>query len=210
MKITAENGKNQKIHVSVDGEYLITVDRDFWFSCGYLSGDEIDDKELSAFFEAASSRRAFNAAMNYLDYREHSEKELRTKLARKFDAPYVDSAVERLTELGLLNDGRYAELLARELFERKKYGRNRIRNELYRRGIAQPTIDSVLDEIFESGETEILPRIVDIIRKKYYNSLNDEKGRRKVFNSLVRMGYGFADIREAMSTCCDDEFFEEY
>ncbi|MBQ7548723.1 MAG: regulatory protein RecX [Clostridia bacterium] len=210
MKITAKNGKNLKIHVSIDGEYLITVDRDFWYSCGLVSGDEIDDKELSAFFEAASSRRAFNAAMNYLDYREHSEKELRAKLARGFEDTYVDSAIERLKELGLLNDGRFAELYARELFERKKYGRNRIKSELFRRGIDQTTVNSVLDEIFESEETEIVQRIVDIIGKKYYNNMNNEKGRRRVFGSLVRMGYGFSDIREAMRAYCDDEFFEDY
>ena len=31
MKITAKQGKGTKIHIHIDGEYLLTVDEDFWF-----------------------------------------------------------------------------------------------------------------------------------------------------------------------------------
>ena len=118
MKITAKSGRKDKIHIYIDGEYLLTVDEIFWFSCGLVSGDEINEEELTAFEEAAGSRRAFNSALNSLDYRDHSEKEIRAKLLRKHDADYVDEAVEKLIELDLVNDERYAENYARELFER--------------------------------------------------------------------------------------------
>ena len=114
------------MHVYIDGEYLLTVDEIFWFSSGYISGDEINEEELTAFEEAAGSRRAFNSALNSLDYRDHSEREIRQKLLRKFDSQYVDEAVEKLTELDLVNDERYAQMYARELFEHKKFGKKRI------------------------------------------------------------------------------------
>ena len=210
MKITAKGGRKDKIHIYIDGEYRLTVDEIFWFSCGYISGDEIDEEELTAFEEAAGSRRAFNSALNSLDYRDHSEKEIRAKLMRKHGAEYVDEAVEKLIELDLINDRRYAENYARELFEHKKFGKIRIKSELIAKGIASDIACETVNSLFEDEEPDNIQRIVDIIEKKYYNRMNDEVGRKKVFSALQRMGYTFSDIREAMSEFSDDEYYEEY
>lgn len=210
MKITAKGGRKDKIHIYIDGEYRLTVDEIFWFSCGYISGDEIDEEELTAFEEAAGSRRAFNSALNSLDYRDHSEKEIRAKLIRKHGAEYVDEAVEKLIELDLINDRRYAENYARELFDHKKFGKIRIKSELIAKGIASDIASETVNSLFEDEEPDNIQRIVDIIEKKYYNRMNDEVGRKKVFSALQRMGYSFSDIREAMSEFSDDEYYEEY
>ena len=165
MKITAKGGRKDKIHIYIDGEYRLTVDEIFWFSCGYISGDEIDEEELTAFEEAAGSRRAFNSALNSLDYRDHSEKEIRAKLMRKHGAEYVDKAVEKLIELDLINDRRYAENYARELFEHKKFGKIRIKSELIAKGIASDIASETVISLFEDEEPDNIQRIVDIIKK---------------------------------------------
>lgn len=210
MKITAKSGRKDKIHIYIDGEYLLTVDEVFWFSSGYISGDEINKEELTAFEEAAGSRRAFNSALNSLDYRDHSEKEIRAKLLRKHDADYVDEAVEKLIELDLVNDERYAENYAHELFEHKKFGKMRIKSELRAKGISADIANAAVEELFDEEEPDNIQRIVDIIGKRYYNRMNDEVGRKKVFSALQRMGYSFSDIREAMSEFSDDEYYEDY
>ena len=210
MKITAKSGRKDKIHIYIDGEYRLTVDEICWFPCGLVSGDEINEEELTAFEEAAGSRRAFNSALNSLDYRDHSEKEIRAKLLRKHDADYVDEAVEKLIELDLVNDERYAENYARELFERKKFGKMRIKSELRAKGISADIANAAVEELFEEEEPDNVQRIVDIIGKRYYNRMNDEVGRKKVFSALQRMGYSFSDIREAMSEFSDDEYYEDY
>lgn len=210
MKITAKSGRKDKIHIYIDGEYLLTVDEIFWFSCGYISGDEIDEEELTAFKEAAGSRCAFNSALNSLDYRDHSEREIRTKLLRKYDADCVEEAVRKLVELDLVNDERYAENYARELYEHKKFGKMRIKSELRAKGIAAGIANEAVDALFEEEEPDNIQRIVDIIGKRYYNRMNDDVGRKKVFAALQRMGYSFSDIREAMSEFSDDEYFEDF
>lgn len=210
MKITAKSGRKDKIHIYIDGEYLLTVDEIFWFSCGYISGDEIDEEELTAFKEAAGSRCAFNSALNSLDYRDHSEREIRTKLLRKYDADCVEEAVRKLVELDLVNDERYADNYARELYEHKKFGKMRIKSELRAKGIAADIANEAVDALFEEEEPDNIQRIVDIIGKRYYNRMNDDVGRKKVFAALQRMGYSFSDIREAMSEFSDDEYFEDF
>lgn len=210
MKLTAKSGRKDKIHIYIDGEYRFTVDDNFWFSCGYSSGDEINNEELAALEDAVSSRRAFNSAMNSLDYRDHSVREIRSKLLRKHDAESVDDAVDKLIQLNLVNDERYAENYARELFEHKKFGKMRIKAELRAKGISSDIANNAVESLFEEEEPDNIERIVDIIGKRYYNRMNNEVGRKKVFAALQRMGYSFSDIREAMSNFSDDEYYEEY
>lgn len=198
MKITAEHGKADKIHISIDGEYLLTVDSNYWYGCGYVSGDEIDEQELAAFKSAAGSRRAFNAAADLISKREHSSNELRQKLSRRFSAEECDAAVSRLCELGLVDDERFASLYSKELYERKGMGKRRIGYELAHKGIDGDIISAVTDELFEDDENNI-QRMVDIIGKKYYNIESDEKVRRRAWAAFQRLGYSSDEIRRAFS-----------
>lgn len=150
MTIDEDNGtagQGTKIHILVDGEYRLTVTRDFWASQNIRSGDEIDDAEFAAFCEAAGSCRAFNAAVDILSRRDHSSKELQRKVARRSGAEFAREAVERLEEMGYVNDERYAHTLAQELYERRGMGKKRIEQELRQRGISRETASECAEEL---------------------------------------------------------------
>lgn len=205
MIIEAKSGKKDKIHIIADGEYLLTVDSLFWYSCGLKSGDNIDGEELEAFKTAAGSRVAFNKALFLLDYKNYSSKELKDKLRRKGIEPeFIDSAVEKVTGLGLVNDEKYARAVARSLFERKGMSRERIYMELVAKGIprdiAQETVDD--EEIFLDFEPRM--RIIELLGTKFRGWDADEKRTKRAFDGLVRLGYGYADIRAAMRESGED------
>ena len=44
MKLTYKKGKQDKIHISVDGEYCFTVDETYFLSMGIYSGKEVNDE----------------------------------------------------------------------------------------------------------------------------------------------------------------------
>lgn len=205
MIISAKEGRFNKMHISIDGEYLLTVDSDYWYGCGYINGDELDERELAAFKDAAGSRRAFNAGADIISRREHSEKELSLKLSRKFEPEFVEEAIRRLKEIGLLDDSRFARLYATELYEKKGMGKRRILFELSAKGVDRSLASDTLDEIIPDDEDNI-QRIVDILEKKYYNIGNDEKQRRRAWSALERMGYSGADIRRAFNEFCESDF----
>ncbi len=204
MIITAQKGKANKIHISIDGEYMLTVDADFWFSCGYISGDEIDEEQYGILAEKIAKRRCFNRALNILSRRDHCEKELFKKLARTDGDVAAQSAVERIKELGLINDEHYAQTLAKELAERKGCSRRAIKAELLHRGIDKYTAENAISEL-TLDESDKIKLLLD---GKYYRKMQDEKGRKQVFNALLRLGYGYSEIRSAMRDY--DEFSEEF
>lgn len=194
MILTAQHGRANKIHISVDGEYRFTVDADFWYLSGYADGDEIDEEALKELEERIQARRCFNRALNLLARREHSEKELTAKLARADGAAAAASAVERVRQLGYLDDSRYAKALVNELSARKGMSERGILQELLRRGVDRETAEEALEET----ELDECDKIEMLLNGKYRSRLADEKGRRQVFNALLRLGYGYAQVRSAM------------
>lgn len=87
-----------------------------------------------------------NLAMNWLARREHSEAELREKLAARDFAPDIIAAtVAELAADGLVSDERFAESFVTARM-RKGQGPVRIRAELRRRGIGSELTQLHVDE----------------------------------------------------------------
>lgn len=195
MRITTEKGKKDKIHIYVDGEYKMTVDETFWLSQGIPEKSEIDEETLFTLENAVVRRRAFNKALDILAQREHCRREVITKLMQRgYSREVAEEAADRLSEYGYLDDERFARLYVKELKEKKKYGKARIKQELFRKGIDRDIADAVLSQTEENSEDEIK----ELLRKKYPLFMNDEKIKNRAINALIRYGYGITEIKKAM------------
>ena len=200
MKLNFKEGKGDKIHVLVDGEYYFTVDKAYFAIMDIYQGKEVEREELALLGEKAENRRAYNCAVSYLSRRDHSAKELIMKLRRKGYEESAALAVEKLCNEGYVDDERFARMYVRELINIKKYGRRRIEQELYRKGVDREIISLVLDEV-DFGEDELCA----LIRRKYYRYLDDEKGVKKTVASLLRMGYSFSEIKSALGKVAEED-----
>ena len=196
MKITANCGKQNKIHILCDGESSFTVDAEFWFSSPYHGINEItDDEELTAFFDAVGSRCAFIAGLRLLSYHDQSEREMINKLIQKgHNREYAVSATEKLKEYGYINDERYAENFADALIRRKGMSAKGIKYELLRKGVSH----EIADKTVESLDIDPILRIIDLLNTKYARYLSDAKGIKKTVSALQRLGYSWSDIKSAL------------
>lgn len=195
MKLSTKSGRENKIHIFLDGEYSLTVDSEFWFTSRWCRIKEIDEEDLEELREDIEMRRAWLKALDLLSLRSHSQKELIVKLRRKYSQETAEAVAHKAAELGLIDDEAFAEMYARELIERKKYGISRVKNELRLKGISSHIIESVIFSLdFDSKES-----IINLVERKYARKLSDEKGRRQVIAALQRLGYSYSDIRAALS-----------
>ena len=88
-------------------------------------------------------------ALRHLSRRDHSRAELARKLAAHGDADEIDAVIERMGELGLQSDTRYAEAFVRG--KAGRFGASRLRSELARRGIDRDLInEAIAGECVES------------------------------------------------------------
>ena len=195
MKLTVKEGKANKIHIYVDEEYRATVDSDYWYSEKYRNYKEINEEELTELLDSVSFRRAYNKGLDLLSRRPYGVNELIKKLCEKgHEKEASEKACDRLLELGLLNDEEYARILANDLLERKNYSTKRIKQELSFRGIPREIIENTVDSLDNDAEN----RIILVIKKKYINKLNDEKGRKRAVDGLMRLGFSYSEIKSAL------------
>ena len=81
-------------------------------------------------------------ALRHLARRDHSRAELARKLSAHGDADEIEAVIERMGELGLQSDTRYAEAFVRG--KAGRFGASRLRSELARRGIDRDLIDEAI------------------------------------------------------------------
>lgn len=193
MELTFKKGKGDKIHIHIDGEYRLTVDEMYFASLYLKDGQEISEEEYAALEETVNVRRAYNCAVSLLSRRDHSKKELLRKLREKGYGNGAQVALEKLEQGGYIDDERFCRLYASELVRLKGYGKRRIEQELCLKGVDRDIIYTVLNEFLFDGNL-----LSDIIKKKYLSKMSDEKGRQKAVNALLRLGYSYGEIRDAL------------
>ncbi|MBS9779737.1 MAG: regulatory protein RecX [Moraxellaceae bacterium] len=108
-----------------------------------LKSEEEKQAELD---EIKATKRLRWLAFYYLSTREHSSNELREKLLKKQQNPEkIEELLQEFAKKGYQSDERTAFMLIREGI-RKGRGRNRIKQDFYKRKITLPTnIDELID-----------------------------------------------------------------
>lgn len=202
MKITAvEKKKGTRYTVYVDEEYFYILDQEILFDNDIRPGREVDEAFLADVRRQADVRKARERALYLLSYRDHSRKELYDKLCRSVDEEIAAQITDRMVTLGLVDDVRYAEKLARDALCRKKLGLRRASFELQRKGISRELADETLERLSEEIDTG--DQLRTLVEKKYARYLVDEKGVKRVTAALARLGHSYPDIKEAIAAYID-------
>ncbi len=202
MIISHQKGRGKKVHLLIDSEYQITTDIDFWAENYIKDGSNITEEEWLALTDKINYKKAVNKCYDLLSRRDHSVKELKTKLLRTVDEINADKAIEKMIELDYLDDEKYAKTLLNHLIENKKMSKAFIKQEMFKRGLSADIIADTLAEI----EIDNVSNIIDLIFTKYKNKLSIDGGKEKVVAALMRKGFSYSDIKEAFYRIENDEY----
>ena len=160
---------------------------------GLHSGMELDEERAARLMERIAVARTNQRAASMIGRRPLSKKELVKKLKEKGEsADNAADAAERMEQLGFINDEQYAAYLVRKYSE-KGYGRSRIKNELYSRGVPREYWDDALDALEDPAD-----KIDAFLRTKLAGRTPDQKELKKITDTLYRRGFGWEDIRSAL------------
>ena len=128
-------------------------------------------------------------ALALLGRRAMSRRELVDKLAEKGeDAEAAEIVADWLEEMRFLNDADYAAQVV-EHYGAKGYGRRRVEQELWRRGVPKDLWDAALEALPEG--TEELDRY---LAQKLRGTLPDRKEEKRAADALLRRGYNWEQI----------------
>jgi len=133
-------------------------------------------------------------ALAMLDRRDYSAAELRKKLVEKGeDEAEAAAAVERLTELGFVDDARYAPLVVRH-YAAKGYGPRRVLQELQARGIPRELWDAAMEQMPVQDDA-----VDRLLRSRLKSDAPDRAELKRASDFLLRKGYGWDEIKAAVA-----------
>ena len=150
---------------------------------------------------AVPGRSAYDKALGMLARREHSRRELKTKLGQSgYAGDEADAAIARLGEQHYQDDERFAEVLLRSRIARG-YGPLRLRVELKTHGFA----DARIRELLDAADVDWTACAADQLRR-HYGSVGSadraERMRRAQF--LLRRGFAAATVRSVTQAEVDE------
>ncbi|WP_425296573.1 recombination regulator RecX [Nocardia abscessus] len=148
---------------------------------------------MTAGSEGGTVEQAKEACLRLLAVRARSRAELAQRLAAKgYSAEVSEQALDRLTDVGLIDDAAFAEqwVHSRHTFSGK--GKQALAQELRRKGVTQSDAASALDAITADDEEE---RAGELVRRKLRSlprDLDRERAIRRLVGMLARRGYSQA------------------
>jgi len=139
---------------------------------------------------------ALQRAVGFLSRREHSQHELRRKLAdRDYSEEEIDIALQRLLEKDLQSDERFTEAYIESRYQRG-HGPYKITAELKQRGIDE----SLTEQLMHTADYDWYAHAVDIYQKKYANKpISDFNDRAKRSRFLQPRGFSSEQIQHALA-----------
>lgn len=208
MKITgisAQQKDKNRINIMVDGKYRFSLDIFQYADLGIKVGEEYSEDELLALETESQFGKAYTRALEYCLMRPHSSKEMRDYLYRKtrdtrtktgavkkgLPADVASRVFDRLVEKNYINDEAFATYWIENRNLQKGVSRRKLQAELRAKGVDSSIVDRLLVESSRSDEDELQK----IIAKKRARYPDDQK----LMQYLARQGFGYDDIKQALS-----------
>ncbi len=218
-KLEPSQHKQGRWLVWLEDASIVRVGEGDVVSLGLYAGKELTGAEGEALCAAGEKSKLMERAVGLLSQRPMSRKELLDKLCapprqKKEKYPYdklddtpdldalqarkeavlerAEAVADRLTDLGLLNDGEYARTVVRH-YAAKGYGPRKIRDELYRRGVPREFWEEAMEER-EPDERQI----DKLVRQKLRDGEPIRENLKRVSDYLARRGYGWEEVSAAL------------
>lgn len=158
-----------------------------------------------------SYEKTLNLALRMISRRAQSVSQLREKLEEKSPAndEVIEQVINRLLELGYLNDGNFAYQYATNKLNIKAFGRNRLKQALVEKQVSVEVVEQTLSQVFdEQNEEELCEQAI----KKYlriHGKPSDIKENKKIFGHLIRLGFPYDLVIKKIRAIRQDISIEE-
>ena len=154
---------------------------------------------IERFYDEISYEASLEKGIFLISLKDRTKKEIRLKLEEKFrNKSAILQAIEKLEELGYLNDLNYAI----SYIEGRTYGKNRISYNLFQKGIDKATVEKAYLTLSEEKEDNVddtkLEKLIEKNSKKInINNQREEKKikeEQKLIQYLARQGFSLDKI----------------
>jgi regulatory protein len=150
--------------------------------------------------QAERGRRPMDAALGYLSARARTVREVERYLdGQNYGESEVQQTVERLQELGYLNDAEFAGEFVRTRLNTKPVSRYKLQEQLYSHELPRDIVEQALEAVDDDVEKQ---NAVLVARKyaEQMRTLSREERDRRLMQRMVGRGFSYDVSRLALET----------
>ena len=202
-KISKIKKKNNKYTIILSDNSSLSFYSDTLIKYNLLKPRDISDKELEGIINYNDYIESYNKALIYIRYKQRTKKEIKDKLCN-YSNDVSDKVIEKLDELGLLDEKRYIEAFINDQINLGNKGPFYIKKELEKLNINSYYIDEFLNNIKDDIWIE---KVKKIVYKKINTNrkLPKERLLLKIKNDLILLGYSKNIIDKVLSNVIIEE-----
>jgi regulatory protein len=157
-----------------------------------IERETISSVDTSSTHEQDVINAARNLALRQLSHSPKTRAQLQQALLKKgVPSEGVEEVLDRLTEIGLIDDLAYAHLFVRSRCAGKRISRSSLMRELRAKGVAEDFARTAVDEISDEDEY-LLARVAAEKKLRSMRGLDRDVVVRRVISLLARKGYSSA------------------
>ena len=146
-----------------------------------------------------------DAALHFLGYRARTVRETERHLDEKQYGEYeVAQTIDRLLELGLLDDEKFAADFIETRLNTKPVSRRHLGEQLYAHELSADVIAAALERVSDEEEQENASRIAEKYWQQF-SSLEQRERQSRVMQRLLGRGYDYETARRALAAQPQEE-----
>ena len=188
-----------------NGKYSVYLDdgREFiFYEEVILKYELLLKKEISDIDEINKANIEYDVyyvALSLLKSKMRSCSEVRNILIkREYPEELVDITIDKLKKQGYLNDYDYASGFIHYQINCTNHGPNRIKKELYDKGIDYKIINELLEEFDMSIQKDKIDKLINL-KLKSNNNKNGNVLKNNICNYLINLGYDYSVVEECLN-----------
>lgn len=197
-KIEAQKKNDDRVNIYVDNEFFMAIFKELVFTHNLKKGNSIDEEYLRSILSDEMYIKAKNKALSILSKADQSEKKIKDKLSDDFDEDTIERVIDFLKKYNFINDSLLAKKIVNTNVNLNKCGKNRIKQNLYNKGIDRDNINDAVSEIDNDVEYE---NAMYLAKKRYDRIKNEDKRKiyQKISQHLAYKGFDYDIIKRVLN-----------
>ncbi len=191
--------KGAKFTVSMDDGTALLLSREVILDFGLRKNDVLSSETVNSITEAQSYRDAYYAAGRLLDYRMRTRSELDKRLRQKgYPENVVEKVVGKMSELGLIDDSRFADAFIASRIAAKPIGKRELERGLREKGISKEAAANALVQVSdEDTQLELAIKAAET-KMRSLRRFEPRKRQEKLVAFLTRRGFDWDVIKKTI------------
>lgn len=182
-----------RVNIYVDDVFFAGASLETVMKCGLKKGQQISKEELENFLLENELQKAVSSTIDLVSRFVKTEKEVKDYLKKKqYHESTISKTVEKLKEYGFINDKQYVESYIS--FKKNVSGPNKIKAELFKKGISKSLL-SLVDEFFEEEDESAC---LAVAKKYMTNKEPSYENSAKLNRYLLSKGFDYADVSKVV------------